>query len=47
VEVDSGQLGVVVQHALKVGCTVQYAWVLVDGLPGLVNAGPVGPSGVE
>ena len=30
VEVNAGQLGVVVQHALKVGCTTQYVLVLSD-----------------
>ena len=29
-QVDAGQLRVVVQHALKVGCTVQYARGSVD-----------------
>jgi hypothetical protein len=29
-QVDPGQLGVVVQHALKVGGTVQYAWFSAD-----------------
>jgi hypothetical protein len=30
VEVNAGQLRVVVQHALKVGCTIQDVWVVAD-----------------
>jgi hypothetical protein len=30
---DARQLRVVVQHALKVGCTVQYAWIAADSPP--------------
>jgi hypothetical protein len=34
VEVNAGQLSVVVQHALKVGGTVQYVWVAADSQVG-------------
>jgi hypothetical protein len=30
VEIDAGQLGVIVEHLLKVGCTVQYVWLPAD-----------------
>ena len=29
-KVDPCQLGVVIKHALKVGCTTQYVWVVAD-----------------
>jgi hypothetical protein len=33
-EIDAGQLGIVAQHALKVGWTTQYVWGSADGPAG-------------
>jgi hypothetical protein len=45
VEVDAGQLGIVIQHSLKVGCTIRYAWVPGHGTSDAVSADLATPNG--